>query len=73
LLCVMYRGAAAAAAPGGEAPRRGGVTFHVHRAAGATAVFWQEGEVACALVGDGDPEAVIALAYEKARRAGDAS
>lgn len=63
----MYRGSTADLPPGGERREHGGFTFHVYRRGGSTVVFWQEGEVVCALAGAGDREALVALAYEKAR------
>lgn len=47
-----------------------GIPFQIYEAGELTLVFWQEGEVVCVLVGDGPPEAVIALALAKAMKAG---
>ncbi len=69
VLCAMYVGAAAAAAPRAEVRQHAGLTFYVHRQDGTTTVFWQEGAVACALVSDGESEQLVQLAYEKAMRA----
>jgi hypothetical protein len=45
-----------------------GFEFLVYRRNDLTLVFWQEREegVMCVLVGDGDPRAVIQLAFAKA-------
>ncbi len=66
LVCLMYRGTVVDLPPADERRERGGFVFHVFQREGRTLVFWQEGEVACALVGAGDPESVIALALAKA-------
>jgi anti-sigma factor RsiW len=68
VLCAMYLGNAAANA-GGEVRRHAGIDFYVYRVEGKTVVLWQEGAVTCALVADGDPEAVVSLAFAKAMRA----
>jgi hypothetical protein len=44
------------------------IDFYLHREGELTLVFWQEGGVVCVLVGDGDPEAVLGLAFAKAVR-----
>lgn len=66
LLCVMWRGSLAAL-PAADATRaHGPFTFRIYRRDARTVVAWQEGELVCVLVGEGDPEGVIALAQAKA-------
>ena len=66
LLCIMWRGSLAAL-PAADATRaHGPFTFRIYRRDARTVVAWQEGEVVCVLVGEGDPEDVIALAQAKA-------
>lgn len=66
LTCWMYLGTVTELPAADELRERGGFVFHVYRRDGRTLVFWQEGEVVCALVGTGDAESVIALAFAKA-------
>ena len=68
LLCRMYEGSLAELPE--PAARRGneGIAFHVYRDSEVTLVFWTEGSVVCVLAGDGDPEAVVQLAFAKAVR-----
>jgi len=66
LVCLMYRGTIAELPAAEEVREQGGFRFHVYRRDGRTLVFWQEGEVVCALVGTGDPEEVVGLAFAKA-------
>lgn len=68
VLCIMYRGDAAVDGRGGEVRAHAGFDFYVHRINGKTVVLWQEGSVTCGLVGDGDPQAVIDLAFAKAMK-----
>jgi anti-sigma factor RsiW len=66
VLCLMLRGSVTEL-PAPDATREhAGLRFQVYRAQGVTLVFWPEGEVLCALVGDGDPEALVQLAFAKA-------
>jgi anti-sigma factor RsiW len=65
-LCWMFEGSVAALPPPAERRRNGSFEFLVYRRGATTVVFWQEGSVACALAGEGDPEAIIALAFAKA-------
>jgi anti-sigma factor RsiW len=46
-----------------------GIPFRVYQVEGITLVFWPEGNVLCMLVGDGDPEALVQLAFAKAMKA----
>jgi anti-sigma factor RsiW len=66
LVCVMWRGRLEALPATAEQRRHDPFTFRIYRRAETTVVTWQEGELVCALVGKGDPEAVLALAMAKA-------
>lgn len=66
LVCWMFRGSIAELPPTDDVRAHGDFVFHVYRRDGRTLVFWQEGEIVCALVGEGDPEGVVALAFAKA-------
>ena len=68
LLCQMYEGTVAELPPAHETRKNNGITFRVHREGTTTVVFWQEGDVVCVLASDAAPEAVIQLAYAKARK-----
>jgi anti-sigma factor RsiW len=69
LVCRMLNGTLAEL----PAPQRRrdheGIAFQIYDVDGLTLVFWQEGVVVCALVGDGPPEAVVELALAKAMKA----
>lgn len=66
VLCLMLRGGLAEL-PVPEATREhAGFRFQVYGGEGVTLVFWPEGDVLCALVGGGDPEALVQLAFAKA-------
>jgi len=69
LLCWMYLGTLAELPPPSQRREHGGISFEVHAVEGLTLVFWPEGDVVCVLVGDGPPEAVVALAFAKAEKA----
>ena len=43
----------------------GGIELLAYRREGSTQVFWQEGDVLCALVSDGPLDEVVALAFAK--------
>jgi anti-sigma factor RsiW len=66
LVCQMYRGETAELPAPAEEREHDGIRFLIYRAGDLTLVFWQEGPVVCVLVGEGDPEAAIQLAYAKA-------
>ena len=68
LVCQMYQGTVAALPPTDETRKNNGITFLVHRDGNTTVVFWQEGDVVCVLASDAAPEAVIQLAYAKAKK-----
>ena len=68
LVCQMYVGDLLEL-PGTEDVREhNGITFRVYRSENVTIVFWEEGEMVCVLASDGDPEAVVRLAFAKAMR-----
>jgi len=66
LACWMFEGAASELPGGAEVREHDGFEFHVYRRGDLTLVFWQEGDVLCALAGRGDPEGVLDLAVAKA-------
>lgn len=66
LLCQMYEGQVGALPPPAERRTNDGIEFLVYRDGDVTVVFWQEGDVACALAANGDPEAAVRLAFAKA-------
>lgn len=69
VLCLMLRGGLAEL-PAPEATREhAGFRFQVYSGEGITLVFWPEGDVLCVLVGEGDPEALVQLAFAKAMKA----
>lgn len=65
-ICWMFEGEGSALSSPAERRRHRGFLFRIYRRGEVTLVTWQEGAVTCALSGDGDPEAVIALAFAKA-------
>jgi hypothetical protein len=69
LVCQMYEGRLADLPRSDDVREHDGITFHVHRVATLTLVFWQEGTVVCVLASDADAEAVIQLAFAKAVKA----
>jgi len=68
LLCQMYPGRIADLPPPDERRSNDGIEFLVYRQGEVTVVFWQEGEIICALAADGDAEAAVKLAFAKAVR-----
>lgn len=68
LVCQMYQGRLSDLPAGAEEREQEGIRFRIYRAGDVTLVFWQEGEVVCVLIADGDPEAAIQLAYAKATK-----
>lgn len=66
LVCEMYPGAARELPGGAELRENKGIRFYVYRTGRTTTVFWQEGDVVCALSSDADTEVVIGLAFAKA-------
>ncbi len=69
VLCFMFPAEAVAVAGGAVQRPHDGIDFFVQQVSGLTVVLWQEGLVTCALVGDGDSEAVVQLAFAKAMKA----
>ncbi len=68
LLCEMFRGLVSVLPTPVERRSNDDIEFLVYREGDITVVFWQEGEVMCALAADGDPEAAVRLAFAKAVR-----
>jgi anti-sigma factor RsiW len=66
VVCQMYDGQLAALPAPVDERDHDGIRFRIYRRGDLTLAFWQEGSVVCVLISDGDPEAVIALAYAKA-------
>jgi anti-sigma factor RsiW len=66
LVCEMYPGYAGELPGGAELRESKGIRFYVYRTGRTTTVFWQEGDVVCALSSDADTEEVIGLAFAKA-------
>lgn len=66
LVCEMYPGHARELPGGAELRENKGIRFYVYRIGRTTTVFWQEGDVVCALGSDADSEEVIGLAFAKA-------
>ncbi len=66
LVCQMYPGTASELPPGAERREHGGIPFFVYGKDTRTLVFWQEGNVICALVSEAGREEVVQLAFAKA-------
>ena len=66
LVCWMLEATVADLPAGAEIHRKNGFEFHVYQRGARTLVFWEEGEVLCALAGTGDPQTVLGLAVAKA-------
>jgi len=66
MICEMYAGVTGDLPPAAEVREYNGVQLYVYRLGGLTLVFWQDGEVVCVLVMDGDPEQAILFARVKA-------
>ncbi|HEX9755341.1 MAG TPA: zf-HC2 domain-containing protein [Gemmatimonadales bacterium] len=69
LICEMYEGRLSDLPSGAAERDHDGIRFRIYRDGGVTLVFWQEADVVCVLIADGDPEEAIQLAYAKARSA----
>lgn len=65
-ICWMFEGSTSSLPPPEDLRRRDDFVFRIYRRGEVTLVTWQEGSVACAFAGRGDPESVIALAFAKA-------
>lgn len=68
VICEMFEGVTSSLPPGAERRQNNGIDFFVFQRDGATAIFWQEGEVVCVLASRINRDDVIALAYAKAMR-----
>lgn len=68
LLCQMYVGQVSDLPAPDDRRTNEGIEFLVYRQGSVTVVFWQEGDVLCALAANGDVEAAIRLAFAKAVR-----
>jgi anti-sigma factor RsiW len=66
LVCQMYVGDIDELPAPTERRRQNDIEFLVYRSGELTIVFWDEGDVLCVLVADGDAEAAIRLAFAKA-------
>lgn len=66
MICEMYEGVTGTLPPGAEIRDFAGKRFYIYRVDDLTLVFWQDGEVVCVLVMDGDPEQAIFFARVKA-------
>ena len=68
LLCQMFEGKLSELPSPVAVREHDGIRFHVHRDAGLTLVFWQEGDVVCVLASEIPTEEVVQLAFAKAVR-----
>lgn len=66
MICEMYEGVTGDLPVGAEIREFAGKQFYIYRVDDLTLVFWQDGEVVCVLVMDGDPERAIFFARVKA-------
>ena len=62
----MYPGAISELPADTTLRENNGIKFQVYQRSGVTMVFWQEGEIVCALSSDIASENVIQLAFAKA-------
>jgi len=69
LLCEMFRGRLSSLPPARGRLSKGGTEFRLYESQGLTLVFWPEGEVLCVLAGRGPSNAILELAFAKARLA----
>lgn len=68
VVCQMYEGRVPATTEAEVRRREDGLEFHVFDRDGRTVVLWQEGNVVCALVADGDRESAVQLAFAKGQK-----
>lgn len=68
LVCQMYEGRTAELPTPARRVSYNDIDFLVYERDGLTLVFWQEGKLVCVLTGEGDPKAVIDLAFAKAMK-----
>jgi len=66
MICEMYEGVTGDLPVGADIQEFAGKQFYIYRVDDLTLVFWQDGEVVCVLVMDGDPEQAIFFARVKA-------
>jgi hypothetical protein len=66
MICQMYDGTTDALTDPAEVRTLDGIDFFVYRLGEVTLVFWQDGDVVCVLVADGDSEQAIVFARAKA-------
>ena len=66
LICEMYPGHARELPGGAELRESKGIRFYVYHTGRTTTVFWEEGDIVCALSSDADTQEVIGLAFAKA-------
>lgn len=69
VICQMFRGRLGDLPPPAARRLHDGIPFQVYRRDGLTLVFWAEGDVLCVLVGEGDSETLVQLAFAKAMKA----
>ena len=69
LLCQMYQADTAGLPAPTRRVTRNAIEFLVYTTGSLTVVFWQEGELVCVLVGEGDSQAILELAAAKAVKA----
>lgn len=68
LVCQMFAGTIAELPAADDERQHDGIHFHAYASDGVTTVFWQEGDVICALSSTKDPEVLWQLAFAKAVR-----
>ncbi|HJS74686.1 MAG TPA: zf-HC2 domain-containing protein [Vicinamibacteria bacterium] len=68
LICRMYEGRVTDLPEPLERRVVESVPFWIYREGDVNLVFWQEGPVVCVLLGEGDVEAIVALAVAKASK-----
>jgi anti-sigma factor RsiW len=69
VICRMLRGVLTELPSPDGKREHDGIPFRIYQVDGITLVFWPEGDVLCVLVGEGDPEALVQLAFAKAMKA----
>jgi anti-sigma factor RsiW len=66
MICEMYEGTTDALPDATEVREIDGIRFFIYRLRDLTLVFWQDGDLVCVLVMDGDPERAVVFAHAKA-------
>ena len=69
VICEMAVGRLSDLPPPDSVREHDGIPFRIHEVEGVTLVLWPEAVVLCVLVGAGDPEALVQLAFAKAMKA----